>query len=196
MNRAEPKMSQWLKLILWMVFIFVVAAILFPVFAPEKPYSHPYQCLSNVKQLGTALAIYQSDFDDVLPPYYTFDGPESTGKFFDALNLYSKNEQMFKCPQDQSHLPSDQEGVGVKMSYVHCLSLKGVIPNFSDGKRLLNSEKDVVDLGVVPFLRDPIRTSVERRDDGLHSPHEDGFRVEYLDTHAKVIKHLDFNKEL
>ena len=82
------------------------------------------------------------------------------------------------------------------MSYVNSLSLKGHIPDFSSGKRVFNTEKDAVNIGGTVVMRDPIRASMEKRDNGLHSPHEDGFRILYLDTHAQVVKRLDFNHEL
>ena len=65
-----------IELLVVIAIIAILAAILFPVFAPGSRCYKRLNCLSNLKQLGTAIAIYQSDADDQIPPYFTFDGPE------------------------------------------------------------------------------------------------------------------------
>ena len=48
--------------------IAVFAAILFPVFAQAKLAARLTQTMYQLKRVGTAVAIYQTDFDDKFPP--------------------------------------------------------------------------------------------------------------------------------
>jgi prepilin-type processing-associated H-X9-DG protein len=47
--------------------IAILAAILFPVFARAKEAAKQATCLSNLKQIGTGIHLYMSDFDDGFP---------------------------------------------------------------------------------------------------------------------------------
>jgi prepilin-type N-terminal cleavage/methylation domain-containing protein len=56
-----------IELLVVIAIIAILAAILFPVFAQAKLAAKKTQDLSNLKQLGTASAIYLSDNDDQFP---------------------------------------------------------------------------------------------------------------------------------
>lgn len=56
-----------IELLVVIAIIAILAAILFPVFAQAKVAAKKTQSLSNVKQIGTALQIYMSDYDDTMP---------------------------------------------------------------------------------------------------------------------------------
>jgi prepilin-type N-terminal cleavage/methylation domain-containing protein len=56
-----------IELLVVIAIIAILAAILFPVFAQAKLAAKKTQSLSNVKQLGTSMAIYLSDADDYFP---------------------------------------------------------------------------------------------------------------------------------
>ena len=47
--------------------IAILAAILFPVFAQAREKARQATCLSNLKQIGTALMMYTQDYDEILP---------------------------------------------------------------------------------------------------------------------------------
>lgn len=53
-----------IELLVVIAIIAILAAILFPVFAQAKEAAKKTACLSNLKQIGTAMQMYQADFDD------------------------------------------------------------------------------------------------------------------------------------
>ena len=56
-----------IELLVVIAIIAILAAILFPVFAQAKEAAKKTACLSNLKQIGLAIALYRTDFDDVNP---------------------------------------------------------------------------------------------------------------------------------
>ena len=61
-----------IELLVVIAIIAILAAILFPVFAQAREKARQTSCLSNCKQIGTALQLYTDDYDETLPyPGYT-----------------------------------------------------------------------------------------------------------------------------
>lgn len=56
-----------IELLVVIAIISILAAILFPVFSQARAKARQVTCLSNMKQLSLALAIYRSDFDETNP---------------------------------------------------------------------------------------------------------------------------------
>lgn len=68
MNRSHSRSAFTLiELLVVIAIIAILAAILFPVFAQAKEAAKKTATLSNVKQMGTGVAIYLSDYDDTFP---------------------------------------------------------------------------------------------------------------------------------
>lgn len=55
------------ELLVVIALIITLAALLFPVFAQAREKARQAVCFSNLRQIGTALAIYVSDYDERLP---------------------------------------------------------------------------------------------------------------------------------
>ena len=102
-----------IELLVVIAIIAILAAILFPVFAQAKAAAKKTVSLSNQKQIGTAVILYSSDYDDMLPETGwigpcsdpggvvgrndSFSGVQS---FLTGIYPYSKNWQMLACPSD------------------------------------------------------------------------------------------------
>jgi len=64
-----------IELLVVIAIIAILAAILFPVFAQAREKARQTSCLSNCKQIGTALQLYTDDYDETLPMRsYQLDG--------------------------------------------------------------------------------------------------------------------------
>lgn len=56
-----------IELLVVIAIIAILAAILFPVFAQSRAKARATQCLSNIRQIGTAVSLYAQDYDEYLP---------------------------------------------------------------------------------------------------------------------------------
>ena len=97
-----------IELLVVIAIIAILAAILFPVFAKAREKARQTTCLSNLKQIGLASLQYVQDYDErttlwrvgPLPAAITLPSGKVDPYIFwyDAINPYAKNWQMFQCP--------------------------------------------------------------------------------------------------
>lgn len=109
-----------IELLVVIAIIAILAAILFPVFAQAREKARQATCLSNLKQIGMATAMYTQDYDEQFYPH-RFNCPnkapcnplmaENGGPFagitgsaqqkifwISLIQPYTKNWDVFKCP--------------------------------------------------------------------------------------------------
>ncbi len=89
-----------IELLVVIAIIAILAAILFPVFAQARENARRISCLSNMKQVDTAVMMYTQDYDETLPTL-TNDSSVSPNIRLDLWNLmqpYTKNKDIFYCP--------------------------------------------------------------------------------------------------
>ena len=88
-----------IELLVVIAVIAMLAAILFPVFAQAREKARSTACLSNSKQMGTAMTMYLQDYDETFP----LDGhTTNTASWVFSLYPYMKNRQILRCPSDAS----------------------------------------------------------------------------------------------
>jgi prepilin-type N-terminal cleavage/methylation domain-containing protein len=109
--RRQKRGFTLIELLVVIAIIAILAAILFPVFSRARESARKTACLSNMKQIGTALMMYCQDWDEAFPlnRFGSLDvrTAGSTGACNDntrsatwrtAIQPYLKNWDAFKCP--------------------------------------------------------------------------------------------------
>jgi prepilin-type N-terminal cleavage/methylation domain-containing protein/prepilin-type processing-associated H-X9-DG protein len=87
-----------IELLVVVAIIGILAAILFPVFARARENARKAVCMSNLKQIGLGLMMYVQDFDETYPVSYFAGAPAGKLTWYDVINPYVKNDQVFVCP--------------------------------------------------------------------------------------------------
>ncbi len=87
-----------IELLVVIAIIAILAAILFPVFARARERARQTSCLSNVRQLTTALMMYAQDYDETLPYACRWGPDDNVREWHEYLQPYIMNEQILVCP--------------------------------------------------------------------------------------------------
>jgi prepilin-type N-terminal cleavage/methylation domain-containing protein len=100
-----------IELLVVIAIIAILAAILFPVFAQAREKARSISCLSNAKQMGTAVMMYAQDYEEAIVPWISCGAGQGCGNPTRAERLwpmklqpYIKNgggigpQGIFKCP--------------------------------------------------------------------------------------------------
>src|SRR5437773_12383948 len=110
----KPQGFTLLELLVVIAIIAILAAILFPVFAQARGKARQAGCLSNERQIGSAVMMYVQDWDERLPACQSYGlawTGKDTGRYLPQLvGPYVKNEQIWFCPEvgrDRSLLTLD-----------------------------------------------------------------------------------------
>ncbi len=86
-----------IELLVVIAIIAILAAILFPVFAKARAKARQTACLSNSRQIATAILSYNQDYDGCFPQVYN-DTTGTRWMWADIITPYVKNRQLFACP--------------------------------------------------------------------------------------------------
>ena len=96
--------------------IAVLAALLFPVFSQARSKAWQTTCLSNQRQIGTALMLYLQDFDETYPNIrFEPDGNQSAGTLEQnswrvVIAPYLRNTAVMSCPANPDNRTLSQDG--------------------------------------------------------------------------------------
>ncbi|NLO06015.1 MAG: prepilin-type N-terminal cleavage/methylation domain-containing protein [candidate division WS1 bacterium] len=88
-----------IELLVVIAIIAILAAILFPVFARAREKARQSSCLSNVRQLSTAILMYVQDYDERFPGHRCCVR-SGFGYWYQLIEPYTKNAGIFTCPSD------------------------------------------------------------------------------------------------
>jgi prepilin-type N-terminal cleavage/methylation domain-containing protein/prepilin-type processing-associated H-X9-DG protein len=99
-----------IELLVVIAIIAILAAILFPVFAQAREKARATSCLSNAKQLGTAVMMYAQDYDELYP--MGCDNNWWALGWGMTTQPYIKNLGILRCPSDNTARQSTDSGGG------------------------------------------------------------------------------------
>ena len=203
-TRTKSRGFTLIELLVVIAIIAILAAILFPVFAKARVKAQGASCLSNLRQLGDAVAMYVQDYDGRLPSMWdNAAGNNRTGgwMFYTAypngnpgnmdpsrgsLNDYIKNVQLFVCPIDQS-----KQGNSYAMNAMLSMNNPGV-QGFHPSRKLSRIKAPA---GTFLFLEETTGAAGTTDDAYLVPPgnvasgrHLGGSNIAFCDGHAKWLR--------
>jgi prepilin-type N-terminal cleavage/methylation domain-containing protein len=116
-NNRHPAASAFtlIELLVVIAIIAILAAILFPVFAQAREKARGAACLSNAKQIGTAIMMYAQDYDEQIISWAVRTGqPRDVARrdlatWVHLLQPYIRNGD----PPRLNTLPTNQEALGM-----------------------------------------------------------------------------------
>lgn len=127
-----------IELLVVIAIIAILAAILFPVFTQAKVAAKKTAAISNLKNNGTAVLLYQSNYDDNYPMSAYSNHP--TGNLvpgsvvttaYDAIFPYTKNKDIYLSPGDPTAIPIGAILAGAGLSSANALTYVSFGFNFA-----------------------------------------------------------------
>jgi len=138
MQRGKLSAFTLIELLVVIAIIAILAAILFPVFAQARESARQISCLSNMKQMGTAMTMYAQDYDERFAPERIENAtpgacPECCNPASNIVGWrtvtypYVKNYQVWQCLSNPNRdLPTEEGDKHFKVSY----GTNGVLNSF------------------------------------------------------------------
>lgn len=93
-----------IELLVVIAIIAILAAIMFPVFSKAKESAHIAACLSNTRQIGTAVTLYSESWNGNMPQACNIWSIHHSGydqtkwNYFETLKKYTKGYSVYICP--------------------------------------------------------------------------------------------------
>jgi len=129
-----------IELLVVIAIIAILAAILFPVFAQAKLAAKKTVAISNTKQLGLAIMMYEGDYDDTYPTGFGSTTWTGLDLWCQKVQPYVKNINVFSSPTDNQGgaIPviGSWAGVGVSFAANSYYGNWCCAPNWTNGFEL------------------------------------------------------------
>ncbi|MFQ3611686.1 MAG: type II secretion system protein [Fimbriimonadales bacterium] len=100
-----------IELLVIVAIIAILVALLFPVLNTARRQSYASVCLSNLRQLNSAVLLYLNDHSEMFPPGLTV--AEQVRTLWGVLNPYMRNYEIALCPAETQ--PTQLENLGRRL---------------------------------------------------------------------------------
>jgi prepilin-type N-terminal cleavage/methylation domain-containing protein/prepilin-type processing-associated H-X9-DG protein len=123
--RRKDRAFTLIELLVVIAIIAILAAILFPVFAQARAKARQAACLSNTRQIGTAIMMYAQDYDEMyLMGMYGTSASGTPMSWPAMIQPYVKNTGIFRCPDQPSSI-GNPPGATFPVTYAYNYYLGG-----------------------------------------------------------------------
>jgi prepilin-type N-terminal cleavage/methylation domain-containing protein len=110
-----------IELLVVIAIIAILAAILFPVFAHAREKARQTSCLSNLRQLGTAMTMYAEDSDGLFAPAVARPSRQMKNYYemswMALIQPYVKSKGVYVCPSSGHNRQNYQENNDLIQNY-------------------------------------------------------------------------------
>jgi prepilin-type N-terminal cleavage/methylation domain-containing protein/prepilin-type processing-associated H-X9-DG protein len=194
-----------IELLVVIAIIAILAAILFPVFAQAREKARMASCLSNLKQVGNGIMMYNQDFDEMMPNTKAWGrawtgeapnpaNPDSLRYLPDLLNPYVKSNDVWFCPSigKATSTPWGWNMVQNGTSYIWnhqtnncslCNPTANAVNVTASNISAIAAPAQAPLVWDIPYWGDRIRTI---------NFHQQGLNITYADGHAKYYGNVKF----
>ena len=125
MQRSRLRGFTLIELLVVIAIIAILAAILFPVFAQAREKARQTQCVSNCRNIATAVMMYSQDYDENLPysgvygaRHPVFRQGYGWSMWMVLLDPYIKNRGIWVCPSGRVQMAGPaRDRIRVNMGY-------------------------------------------------------------------------------
>lgn len=174
-----------IELLVVIAIIAILAAIIFPVFARAREKARQTACVSNLKQIGTALTMYTADYDGTYTrgQYWPWTGEYT---WINAVEPYVKNENIFRCPSARGAL-----GYGYNITYWGAGDAYDGMHGINDTWPV--TETQVAEPSATIWVVDFENYFGCGEEFGIQAPvwrHNDGANILFVDGHVKWMNNI------
>lgn len=130
-NRLANRAFTLIELLVVIAIIAILASILFPVFAQAREKARQTVCVSNMMQIGTALLMYNQDYDELYVPIRVAleNGPHGEANsvltWRNVIQPYIKSFDVFSCPSNPNGKPIGPGTAGTGWNDLTTLNAEG-----------------------------------------------------------------------
>ena len=94
----QNKAFTLVELLVVIAVIAILAALIFPVFASARKKAQQATCVSNLKQIHDAYALYKTDYDGNYPANFSFSGDIPHGWWTPCESYFKVKREALACP--------------------------------------------------------------------------------------------------